>query len=430
MKVPALNICWFDGSSVGQVRTPGHTEFGYHRSWLEAGHNLSPLKVPFNEFMYTGRDKDFDFLPGFLSDCLPDQWGNTIMARDFAAVGISPTPMKRLAWVGSRGIGALRFEPEMEEGASSSTWGPVTALLLSREAQAVLRKEPPEAYQHLRRAGTAGGAFPKANVALLPDGALLCSGNVAKAMPDIPGARLGIIKLDCEDDPLKPSTDGRMEAAYLEMARVAGLRTARCGVMSESDQVRERHHLFVERFDVDGAHRFHALTLAGALESYALTYRHLLEATRRLTADRREMEEVLRRMVFNVRTANADDHGKNHSFLYDSRTRVWRLSPAYDLTLNYSLERSFNGLFVTTFGANPQRSALCDVAIEFGFTSSEFDTLDEAVVGAVSRWDEFAAQVKLPEAERLRAAHLHKAMRTSLGALAAPKKTSRRRRII
>jgi len=38
-------------------------------------------------------------------------------------------------------------------------------------------------------------------------------------------------------------------------------------------------------------------------------------------------------MIFNVRSANADDHGKNHSFLFDAVAGRWTLSPAYDLTL-------------------------------------------------------------------------------------------------
>jgi serine/threonine-protein kinase HipA len=43
-----------------------------------------------------------------------------------------------------------------------------------------------------------------------------------------------------------------------------------------------------------------------------------------------QVKEAFRRMVFNVASHNADDHGKNHSFLYEEG--AWRLSPAYDLT--------------------------------------------------------------------------------------------------
>ena len=42
------------------------------------------------------------------------------------------------------------------------------------------------------------------------------------------------------------------------------------------------------------------------------------------------MEELWRRLVFNVLISNTDDHLRNHGFLYSGRDG-WRLSPAYDL---------------------------------------------------------------------------------------------------
>lgn len=426
--IPTLNVQWHTGDPVGKVVVPGVTEFAYLPTWLTTGHNLSPLTVPFTAELYRQRDSAFDSLPGFLCDCLPDQWGRRIMAEEFAATGTSATPMKMLAWVGNRGIGALRFQPSYESGGSD--WAKVQPLLLTREAQAVLRKEPPEAYVHLRNAGTAGGAFPKATIALLPDGSMLCSGNVAQEVPAVAGARLGILKLDCEDLPTRPSTDGRMEFATLEMARAAGINTAQCKLLVENDSERQRHHLFVERFDVlpGGVRRLHLLTLAGALQTYSLTYRDLLSATKRLTNDRTQVVEAVRRMIFNVRAANADDHGKNHSFVFDAATRLWQLSPAYDLTLNYSLERSFNGLFPATFGMSPRRSQLGELAAEVGILPEEFDRLDREVAAALARWSEFARIARLGASDTERASLLHQRMADSL--LAEGKPPSRRRRRI
>jgi serine/threonine-protein kinase HipA len=51
-----------------------------------------------------------------------------------------------------------------------------------------------------------------------------------------------------------------------------------------------------------------------------------------LTCDQTEVAEAVRRMIFNVRAANAADHGKNHSFPFDEGARQWTLSPAYDPT--------------------------------------------------------------------------------------------------
>ena len=50
--------------------------------------------------------------------------------------------------------------------------------------------------------------------------------------------------------------------------------------------------------------------------------------------DETQVYEAFRRAVFNVKIGNQDDHGKNFSFLYDEEAGLWRLSPAYDLTVS------------------------------------------------------------------------------------------------
>jgi len=41
--------------------------------------------------------------------------------------------------------------------------------------------------------------------------------------------------------------------------------------------------------------------------------------------------EMVRRMIFNVKSGNKDDHSKNFSFLLNEQLQ-WQLAPAYDLT--------------------------------------------------------------------------------------------------
>ncbi|MFA5262840.1 MAG: HipA domain-containing protein [Opitutaceae bacterium] len=142
--------------------------------------------------------------------------------------------------------------------------------------------------------------------------------------------------------------------------------------------------------------RLHLLSLAGALHRHDLTYVDLLTATRDLTGDRAQAIEAVRRMCFNVRSGNADDHGKNHSFLFDSNSGRWTLSPAYDLTPSYSRDRELRGLFPSTFGASPRRQALADVAAEAGVTLAEFDEIDGEVAAAVGRWTEHAERLDVP----------------------------------
>lgn len=426
---PALNVRWHDGRLVGRVVTNGPTYFAYDESWLATGHDLSPVMVPFTLEPFRQRVANFDQLPGFLTDCLPDQWGRRMMNRGFNELGVNATPMRMLAWVGGRGIGALSFEPAMDDAHSHSNWEPVNPLLLTREAQAVLAAKPTAAFEHLRRGGTAGGALPKATVALLVDGRLLVGGDVATATRDQAGAKLGLLKLDCEDNPAGRSTDGRMDHAYMAMARAAGVRTARTQLMLDADAGRERRHLFVERFDCEPAtgKRFHLHTLAGVLHNYDLTYEDLLLATRRVTASHVEVLEAVRRMIFNVRSGNADDHGKNHSFLYQEEGRHWTMSPAYDLTLNFSEGQQYDGLFPSSFGASPRRSALAGTALDAGVSQSEFDQVDTEVATAVARWPDFATSAGLPAEDRDRAARIHEGLAESLGMEALVTRKKRRK---
>src|SRR5580700_11913219 len=96
---PALRVQWYDGRLTGKVVVPGQTFFGYDEAWLASGYNLSPLAVPFNATVFRQRVDGFDQLPGFLSDCLPDQWGRRLMESDFRTLDVTPTPMRMLAWV-------------------------------------------------------------------------------------------------------------------------------------------------------------------------------------------------------------------------------------------------------------------------------------------------------------------------------------------
>lgn len=63
----------------------------------------------------------------------------------------------------------------------------------------------------------------------------------------------------------------------------------------------------------------------------------LLKLTKILTRDRKEdVENLYRRMCFNVFAHNRDDHSKNFAWLYQESARSWRLFPAYDLIFRSS----------------------------------------------------------------------------------------------
>jgi serine/threonine-protein kinase HipA len=145
-----------------------------------------------------------------------------------------------------------------------------------------------------------------------------------------------------------------------------------------------------------------------------------------LTGDRAQVLEAVRRMCFNVRSGNADDHGKNHSFLFDASTGRWALSPAYDLTPSHSRDRELRGLFPNTFGAAPRRQALANVAAEAGVMAAEFDEIDGEVGASVARWTERAERLDVPAALVARATAIQHELADSLAA-EGPRRAPRRR---
>jgi serine/threonine-protein kinase HipA len=411
--IATLEVRWHDGRLVGHLADPGRIVFAYTPDWLDTKHNLSPCQVPFSQAVFRHRAEEFDFLPGFLADCLPDQWGQRLLQNAFAQQGIvNPSALQRLAWVGRRGIGALHFQPVATQPGS---WEKVSALTLSRFAEAVLRDEPASAYQLLVDAGTVGGALPKATVALLPDGSLLHGGDVVAAAKQYPRARLGLLKLDCEL-PGYGRCDGRNEHAYMMMARAAGIRCSNTELVPVAGVGRRLHNLFVERFDVDAGtgRRHHVVTLAGMAHSFNLTYGQFLSIVQLVTQDAAEVSETIRRMIFNVRAGNGDDHGKNHSFIYDEARHCWQLSPAYDITFSYAPGRRLGGLSNATFGMEPRADSMRALAVAAGLTPAQYNALDEQVRHACGRWDEFAAACGLEERDAAQAAQTIKVLRDAV----------------
>jgi hypothetical protein len=118
---------------------------------------------------------------------------------------------------------------------------------------------------------------------------------------------------------------------------------------------------------------------------------------------------------------------KNHSFLFDSRTNRWTLSPAYDLTPSYSRDQEMRGLFPNTFGSSPRRQVLADVATEAGVTFAEFDKIDAEVAAVVSRWTTHAKQLDVPAKLMRHATAIQAELAASLASEVTPARLSRRR---
>ena len=75
----------------------------------------------------------------------------------------------------------------------------------------------------------------------------------------------------------------------------------------------------------------------------------------RLVGTLAAMENMFRRMCFNVFAHNRDDHSKNFTYIYNEKDDMWRLSPANDLT--YS--NTYYGEHTTTVDGNGKNPSVC-----------------------------------------------------------------------
>lgn len=131
--------------------------------------------------------------------------------------------------------------------------------------------------------------------------------------------------------------------------------------------------------DNQGTKRIHMLTAAALLEldfrQPSLDYHSLMKLTKILTQNNySDIENLFRRMCFNVYAHNRDDHSKNFSFLYDDTTDLWHLSPAYDLTFS----STYYGEHTTTVdgnGRNPGKKELVQVGTPLVFHEKHVLTL-------------------------------------------------------
>jgi serine/threonine-protein kinase HipA len=116
------------GELVGAVRWDSDRQlasFQYDTKFLAKEYDLSPIKMPVKNgnriynFPELRQAKDeliatFKGLPGLLADSLPDKYGNQLINIWLAQNGRPPNsmnPVEQLCFIGSRGMGALEFEP-------------------------------------------------------------------------------------------------------------------------------------------------------------------------------------------------------------------------------------------------------------------------------------------------------------------------------
>jgi serine/threonine-protein kinase HipA len=398
-----LNVVWHDGRVVGELLHSGPILFRYVPAWLETGHNLSPLKLPFDARPINCHDAD-DGVPGMICDALPDTWGRRVAETVFAQLSLgNPTIFRLMAWVGSRGLGALGFLPAMEvTSPTDDSSHRILVSALEREARAVVEGDITVVLSNFTGALTGGGAHPKVLVVAKPDNTLRLRGGI---WPLADGEKPCILKLN-----VGGGYRHRAELAYLQMAMRAGIATPGARILTDE---MGRDHLLIERFDVGHAGRRHHLhSLSGLLHRPrgGLDYADLMRACARLRCPRSDLLAIARRLLFNLRAGNQDDHGKNHAFLYDEEARTWALAPAFDLTHSPGLDRGMK------IGGEviPQWSRLQQWLFGAVITPDEINAASHSVDAALMEWPAIASAAGVPEAQVAEVAATHRRIAVQL----------------
>lgn len=362
----------------------GRIYFQYDAGWLKSDFDLSPNTLAFQpDLQRSPEPQEFSGLHGVFYDSLPDGWGLLLMNRAFREYAgwqtHEITPLDRLAYIGSRAMGALEYQPEILTEHMADT---VNIAQLAQSAEQLLRGETPEVLQQLQiQGGSPGGARPKVTVALSEQ-----SNECLSGFHELPaGYAHWMVKFRARED---ASDMGRIELAYARMAAFAGLIMPESRLISVQKDKSTDDFFAVRRFDRDGNVRHHVLSLSAYIYANhrvpSISYETVLNATRNITRSMEEMKKAFRLMVFNVLAHNKDDHAKNFAFI--RREHGWKLSPAFDLTFSSGL----NNQHTTDIAGsgNPSLKHIQQVAEKCGIKDWRM-ILDE-VRAATSQWNNIA----------------------------------------
>lgn len=426
MTETARVLLW--GSDIGAVTWLADRAVGvfqYTPEFADSDIEVAPLVMPLSKSPYefpTLSNETFHGLPGMLSDSLPDKFGNTLIDAWLAGQGRTPdsfTPVERLCYIGTRGIGALEFRPAVRAAATTARNVEISALvglanrvLDERVALAgkLTGQNDQQTIEDILRVGTsAGGARAKAVLAWNEASGEFRSGQA----PAGKGFTHWLMKFDGVNDNkdkelADPMGYGRIEYAYYLMATAAGITMNPCRLHVEAG----RAHFLTKRFDrLDDGSKLHMQSLGAMLhydfnQAGAYSYEQAIQAIKRLRLPIADIEQQFARAAFNVIARNQDDHVKNIAFLMDRRGR-WRLSPAFDVVYSYNPGGAWTAQHQMSINAKRDGFELNDLlslARTGGIKTARAKHLLEKIAGAVSDWPKFAAAGGVPDADTARIA--------------------------
>ena len=360
--------------------------FEYAPEFIGTNIPLSPFMLPLKQQVYEDEKRTFDGLFGVFNDSLPDGWGCLLLDRKLQKQGLSYntiTPLQRLSLIGLNAMGALEYEPITEIDREFTQ--DIELDSLSMEAGKILQGNASEVLDTLLSLnGSSDGVRPKIVALVSKDKQTLIHGSLAQE-----NYEPWLIKFNSS---LDDKDIGAKEYIYSLMAKDAGIDMPETYLFPSKNS---SGHFGVKRFDRTNDGKVHIHTACGLLHAShrfaSIDYTSLLKLTAVLTKDVREVEKMVRLMIFNVKSGNKDDHSKNFSFML-TRDNVWKMTPAYDLTPSEGINGEQTAM-VNGKGKEITNEDFIKTAEPFGFDVKKVSEIIEQIDNALSGYQKYAKQL-------------------------------------
>lgn len=374
--------------------------FEYTEEWLKSEYPflLDPDLQLYSGVHYLNDDEKSNF--GVFLDSSPDRWGRILMRRREAALArIEKRQEQKLfetdyllgVFDGHR-MGALRFKldengPFLNDNKELAI-PPWTSLKELEQISLKLEEDniiyDPAYFNWLSMlaapGSSLGGARPKASITN-QDGSFW------------------IAKFPSRND---NSDVGGWEMVAYELAIKSGINMAKSMIKKFSSK---NHTFLTKRFDRTGKNeRIHfasAMAMLGYTDgqdhSDGASYLEIAEFLSNYGANINEdLEELWRRIVFNICVSNTDDHLRNHGFILTKKG--WILSPAYDInpnetgtSLKLNISENDNSLDL---------ALVMEVYEYFRLTKERAEQIINEVKKSVQKWRVIANKFGITKAEQ------------------------------
>lgn len=333
---------------------------------------------------------------GVILDSMPDTWGRTLMKRRAAQGafenGNTKTNLYEIDFLlgvhDESRMGGLRFKLNQDgpflnnSKLSIPHWAKIKEL--QHAAHEIELNDDKDEVKHwldilIAPGSSLGGARPKANI------------------------------LDEENHPwiakFPSNTDNTDKAAWEYLAYQLAIDAGINMSLSKLEKITGKFHtFFTKRFDREDGERIHfasAMTMTGnnedTIRDKAGSYLEIAEFIQFHGSNiASNLEQLWRRIVFNITISNTDDHFRNHGFIV--KNNGWHLSPAYDI--NPSIYKNGLALNIDMDNNALDLELAKSVGAFFQLNTQKMNTIIKEVQIAVSSWRKIANQIGISRTEQ------------------------------